>query len=209
MEVDQQRGEFMFQLDFFDLVRTDLFSSKTECRLIRTYVASVTYKICRLFATRYQSHRRPQKGIQNKEVFHTEWVYISTFEKYSRAPKAMQQFCVQEGSCEMSFVSTFDFTTTTHHFLEKLLLNFGCYVEWQSRNASRREIAPARRFRRRHSSGSRVILISNKWMRLSGIWRIIQIEEGPWLITPPSICIILFIIHSKYFPDSDWLKAHV
>ena len=91
MEVDQQRGEFMFQLDFFDsLVRTDLFSSKTECRLIRTHVTNVTYKICRFFATRYQSHRRPQKGIPNTEVFHTEWVYISAYEKYSRTHAAVQ-----------------------------------------------------------------------------------------------------------------------
>lgn len=119
MEVDQQTGELMFQLDFFDsLVRTDLFSSKTECRLTRTQATNVTYKICRFFATRYQSHWRPQKGIQNKEVFHTEWVYVSAYEKYSRAPKDMQQYSVQEGSCEMSFVSTFDLQPRHTTFLK-------------------------------------------------------------------------------------------
>ena len=38
-----------------------------------------------------------------------------------------------------------------------------------------------------------------------------QPREKPWgqgWITPSSICLILLIIHSKYFPDSDWLKAH-
>ena len=41
-----------------------------------------------------------------------------------------------------------------------------------------------------------------------------QIEEGvidqgqrPRWITPSEICMML-IIHSKYYPDSDWLKAH-
>ena len=30
-------------------------------------------------------------------------------------------------------------------------------------------------------------------------------KESMWSV----IQIIIFIIHSKYFPDSDWLKAHV
>ena len=44
----------------------------------------------------------------------------------------------------------------------------------------------------------------------------VEIEEGvilrvlrPRRITPSEISIILLIIHSKYFPNSDWLKAHV
>ena len=52
-------------------------------------------------------------------------------------------------------------------------------------------------------------IISNYWMRLSRIWRILQIKEG--VITLSEICRILhilrnpnfnncFIIHSKYFP---------
>ena len=44
----------------------------------------------------------------------------------------------------------------------------------------------------------------------------VEIEEGvilrvlrPRRITPSEISIILIIIHSKYFPNSDWLKAYV
>ena len=62
-------------------------------------------------------------------------------------------------------------------------------------------------------------ILSNYWMRLSRIWRILQIKEGvihrgrrPRWITPSEICRILhilrkpnsinycFVIHSKYFP---------
>ena len=55
----------------------------------------------------------------------------------------------------------------------------------------------------RHAKISRAstITISNYWMRLSGIWRIVQIKEGvicrgrrPRWITPSKICTILHIV---------------
>ena len=66
---------------------------------------------------------------------------------------------------------------------------------------------------------NKLLIISNYWMRLSTIWRIVQIKEDvihrgrrPRWIIPSEICRILhilrklnsiinsFIIHSKYFP---------
>lgn len=117
MEVDQQKGEFMFQLDFFDsLVRTDLFSSKTECRLIRTHVTNVTYKKF-VASLRLGINRTdvPKRVSQTKKFFIPN-EFIFRLMKSIHVP--MQQYSVQEGSCEMSFVSTFDFTTTTDHSLK-------------------------------------------------------------------------------------------
>ena len=41
------------------------------------------------------------------------------------------------------------------------------------------------------------------------IQRIEQISEDVINEAFNTLLLILFIIHSKYFPDSDWLKAHI
>ena len=102
---------------------------------------------------------------------------------------------------------------STHQFIyiqSKLLLNFLEYCGSGGSCSIRRGWCPVPRNLQSPSfkclafivcltNGSK--LISNYWMRLSRIWRILQIKEGvihrgwrPRCITPSEICIILHIL---------------